>query len=109
MSDEKKRVVKKVRKKRRRTPFTLFLCLGLIAFSIWLFKGVIDEINTMAYLKNNLDDAKSKLKEVQEENDFLISQKEKLKDPNYVKSYARGNYMLTKEGEEIFYLPTKDK
>ena len=30
----------------------------------------------------------------------------KLEDPEYVKSYARGEYMLSKEGEQIFYLPS---
>ena len=39
------------------------------------------------------------------ENERLVSEKEKLMDPDYVQSYARGNYMLTKDGEQIFYLP----
>ncbi|MBR0213930.1 MAG: septum formation initiator family protein, partial [Solobacterium sp.] len=32
----------------------------------------------------------------------------KLEDPDYIQSYARGNYMLSKDGEQIFYLPEKE-
>ena len=43
-----------------------------------------------------------------EENEKLTSQKEKLQDPDYVESYARSNYNLSKQGEQIFYLPQDD-
>ena len=42
---------------------------------------------------------------MQDENTYLTNEKTKLQDPDYVQSYARGNYMLTKDGEQIFYLP----
>ena len=29
-------------------------------------------------------------------------------DPDYVESYARANYNLSKQGEQIFYLPQND-
>ena len=29
----------------------------------------------------------------------------KLQDPEYVETYARGKYQLSKDGEQIFYLP----
>ena len=63
-------------------------------------------MNTME-LKNQLEDVKLRLETIQAENEQLTSQQEKLQDPNYVQSYARGNYMLSKEGEQIFYLPSE--
>ena len=51
----------------------------------------------------------AKLQEVKDENTYLTQQKEKLQDPDYVESYARGNYQLSKDGEQIFYLPEKNK
>ena len=36
-----------------------------------------------------------------------IDLKAQLKDPDYIQSYARSNYMLSKDGEQIFYLPEK--
>ena len=35
----------------------------------------------------------------------LVKEKEKLTNPDYVESYARSNYMMSKDGEQIFYLP----
>ena len=48
------------------------------------------------------------IEEVKQESAYLTSEKEKLTDPDYVQSYARGTYMLSKDGEQIFYLPEKD-
>ena len=63
----------------------------------------------MIELKSDLADVQEQLQQVQDENTYLTSQRDKLQDPDYVQSYARGNYMLTKEGENIYYLPGKDK
>lgn len=35
----------------------------------------------------------------------LSAQKEKLKDPEYVKRYARGKFLVIKKGEQVFKLP----
>jgi lysyl-tRNA synthetase class 2 len=47
--------------------------------------------------------------ETTEEAKKLADEKEKLLDPDYVENYARGNHMLSKQGEQIFYLPSDDK
>ncbi|MBR5003921.1 MAG: septum formation initiator family protein [Erysipelotrichaceae bacterium] len=69
--------------------------------------GVAREVMNTMELKNQLEDVKLRLETIQAENEQLTSQQEKLQDPNYVQSYARGNYMLSKEGEQIFYLPSE--
>ena len=63
---------------------------------------------TTVELKNQLAIVEQELAVIKEENSQLSSQREKLEDPDYVQSYARGNYMLSKEGEQIFYLPGSD-
>ena len=40
------------------------------------------------------------------ENASLTSTKEKLEDPDYVQTYARGEYMFSKDDEKVFYLPS---
>lgn len=107
----RKKVVRKIKKPRKKKlrPVVKLLCFGVIAFSCWLIYGVIDEIGTTFTLKQQLAETKVKLEEVKDENQYLLDQKNKLSDPNYVQSYARGNYMLTKDGEKIYYLPSKDK
>ena len=97
---------KKTRKKRRRlTPITKLLCLIMIGVSCFLLYKVAMEVKTTLTLRKQLSEAKEKLQEVQDENTYLNNEKEKLQNPDYVANYARGNYMLSKDGEQIFYLP----
>ena len=87
------------------TPFLKFMCFILIAFSIGLLYEVAKEVYTTIELKKELAVSQQKYQEVQDESSYLSSEKDKLQDPDYVQSYARGNYMLSKDGEQIFYLP----
>ncbi len=77
--------------------------------SIFLLYGVGKEINSMLKLKKQKQLVEVEVKKLEEENVSLISQKNKLEDPNYVQTYARGNYMFTKEGEQVFYLPSTNQ
>ncbi|MCR4950409.1 MAG: septum formation initiator family protein [Solobacterium sp.] len=100
---------KKTKKKRRRlTPITKLICLIMIGVSCFLLYKVGQEVRTTLVLRKQLAEAKEKLQEVQDENTYLNNEKEKLQNPDYVANYARGNYMLSKDGEQIFYLPEND-
>jgi cell division protein DivIC len=81
------------------------ICFVLIGVSIYLLYSVGRELMTTVELRRQLAEVQEKLEVVQLENEKLNKEKEKLKDPDYVQSYARGNYMLSKDGEQIFYLP----
>lgn len=94
------------KRKTKRLKSTLKLIL-IVAMAGMLFQ-VIQQIRTNLTLKSQLADAKKKLQEVKDQNSQLNSEKEKLQDPDYIQSYARSNYMLSKDGEQIFYLPKKD-
>ena len=94
-------MAKKVKKAHLR-PLTKLFLLGVILF---LLVQVIGQARTYFSLKSQLADAKEKLQKVKDENNQLNSEKEKLQDPDYVASYARGNYLLSKNDEQIFYLP----
>ncbi len=98
----KKKVVKK--KKKNHTA-KLLLCvffLGCSAFFVW---NILKEGVTTYTLQVDINEAKAQLEALQKENGFLVDEKEKLEDENYVKNHARGEYMITKEGEKIFHLP----
>lgn len=73
-----------------------------------LIYGVVSELMTTFELKKQLSNVEKELAVIKEENSQLTSQREKLEDPGYVQNYARGNYMLSKEGEQIFYLPSSE-
>ena len=105
MTDVKK---KKKKNKRKLTPISKLLCLiviGISSYGLWI--GV-NEILIYQNLKEELKEANTRYQEVKDENSYYTSEKEKLQDPDYIQSYARGNYMLSKDGEQIFYLPEKD-
>ncbi len=96
----------KPKKKRRVLSALVSLCL-LVGASFFLYQAFQEIVNTYNLTKE-LQTAKSILDDISNENKYLNEQKAKLLDPEYVKSYARGTYMLSKEGEQIFYLPSKD-
>ena len=92
-------------KKKPKRYISIILGTGLATFSIILLFNVYKEISITIQLKKELSEAMVELEKVNEENSLLTSQKDRLDDPNFVQSYARGNHMLSKEGEKIFYLP----
>lgn len=77
---------------------TLFVCLGI-------GKNVIE----MVELQNQQKAVAEELNRLQEENESLLQTKTKLEDPNYVTTYARGEYMFSKGDEKLFRLPSSEK
>ena len=94
----------KKRKKKLNSKFVALIALGL-AMAMLLAVG--REIMTTLQLRKQMAEAKEKLAQMQEENELLVEEKTKLQDPDYVESYARSNYMFSKDGEQIFFLPDK--
>ena len=70
---------------------------------------VLEEVQNTFRLSQSLKEVQAKLLILEQENALLEEQKLKLLDPEYVKSYARANYMLTKDGEQIYFLPQEDE
>lgn len=101
--------IKKAKPRRKRSMFSKFVSLVVIGFSLFLLYGVGKEVLTTMELKQQITAVQEQLKTLEEENKYLTLQRDKLEDPAYVQSYARGSFMLSKEGEQIFYLPSDDK
>ncbi len=96
------------KKKKKLTPIIKLFLVLMAGASIYFLYSVGQELMTTFQLRRQLAEVQEKLQEVQDESTYLNKQKEKLQDPDYVQSYARGNYMLSKTGEQIFYLPEND-
>ena len=92
-------------KKRRLAFGKILLSIGFISASFFLLQPVVQEVVRTFELRDQLKLVEAELQALEAENLRLEEQKLKLLDPDYVKSYARANYMLTKEGEQIYYLP----
>ena len=80
----------------------------LIVMAIVILSGVLKKIYTMFSLQQQARIVEAELEALRDENASLTSTKEKLEDPEYVQSYARGEYMFSKGDEKVFYLPSGD-
>lgn len=96
---------KKKSAKKKMTPFLKLLCFVLIGVSAFLLYRVAAEVYTTITLRHQLAEVEAKYQEVLDENEYLTRERAKLEDPDYVASYARGTYLLSKDDEQIFYLP----
>ena len=99
---------KNKKKKRKMTPFLKLIRYVVIGFSCFLLFQVGREVYTTLTLRQQLEEVQERYQEVLDENVYLTTERAKLEDPDYIQSYARGNYMLSKDGEQIFYLPEKE-
>ncbi len=89
-------------------PLAKLILILLVASAVGLVYKLGVEFHRNSTLKKQLAEAQVRLQQVKDENAYLTSEKEKLEDPNYVASFARSNYLLSKADEQIFYLPEKE-
>lgn len=92
-------------KKKIRQPIISVLIIGVLFVAIYLLYQVSTEIIATVQLRSRLNQVKEQLTLIEKETEYLVEQKDKLLDPEYVKNYARAGFMLSKEGEQIFFLP----
>lgn len=91
----------KTRKFKKSIIFTT-LSLGVIVFVMYAFSTYFLEIYDIYIEKQNLT---KKLANLENEEERLESEVQKLKDPEYVARYAREKYSYSKDGEYIIKLP----
>lgn len=84
------------------------ISIVLIVAAIAIFSGVLRNLYKMFSLQQQAKVVEAELEALKDENASLISTKEKLEDPDYVQTYARGEYMFSKGDEKVFYLPSDD-
>ena len=99
------KTVKKKRKLNKALGGKVF-SIVLIVIAIGIFINVGKQVYNVYSLKVQAEVAQEELTKLQDENATLTSTKEKLEDPDYVATYARGEYMFSKGDEKVFYLPS---
>ena len=97
--------LKKKKKSPLATVFTVVLSLLMLAGTGYFLWQISREVETTFTLLTDINDAKKELADLKAEQEHLLQQKEQLLDENYVKIWARGEYLITQEGEEIYKLP----
>ncbi len=92
-------------KKKKNSLVSKLVSIVLIVLAIFVLSGVLKKIYTMFSLQQQAKVVEQELEALRDENASLIATKEKLEDPDYIQTYARGEYMFSKGDEKVFYLP----
>lgn len=95
------------KKKKKNTTVKKLVSIVLIVFAIVILVDVFERVYTMFALQKQAEIVEQQLQAIKDENASLVSTKEKLEDPDYVQTYARGEYMFSKGDEKVFYLPSE--
>ena len=106
MAKKKDTSVKAINQRKRKKILTKIVSIFIIIVAIMIFGQVGKKLYTMLSLQKQAETVEQELKALEDENASLISTRDKLEDPNYVQTYARGEYMFSKGDEKVFYLPS---
>ena len=99
------------RKKFSRTSkrrWVFFGTLSLIVIGYAVFSFVYYSVNLLKAKNENIN-LENKLKSLQNDEENLKIEIQKLKDPEYIARYARENYSYSKDGEYIIKLDSSNK
>lgn len=94
------------RTSKRRLAF--FGTLSLIVIGYAVFSFVYYGVNLLKAKNENIN-LENKLKSLQNDEENLKIEIQKLKDPEYIARYARENYSYSKDGEYIIKLDSSNK
>lgn len=103
-----KKVVKAKTKKRKKHPLRTFFSLFAIFISCFLIYMAGEDLYTTFRLKQEITSNEELIGNLEEQKNSLSQEKTNLEDPDYVKRYARGKFMVSKPGEQVFKLPSKN-
>ena len=93
------------RTSKRRLAF--FGTLSLIVIGYAVFSFVYYSVNLLKAKNENIN-LENKLKSLQNDEENLKIEIQKLKDPEYIARYARENYSYSKDGEYIIKLDSSN-
>lgn len=94
------------KKKKKNKNLSKIISIVLIFAAIVMLTDVFKRVYNMFALQKQAEIVEEQLEALRDENASLVSTKEKLEDPDYVQTYARGEYMFSKGDEKVFYLPS---
>lgn len=99
-------MAKRLRKKKKNPIRTLFT-LTLIFIASLLVYAAGAEFMMTRRLKKEISSSENLINTLQNQKDES-SDKENFENPDYVKRFARGKYLVSKPGDQVYKLPTKN-
>ena len=94
------------KKKKKNSIVSKLISIVLIVAAIAILSNVLKKVVDLFALQQQAKIVEAELQALKDENASLTSTKEKLEDPEYIQTYARGEYMFSKGDEKVFYLPS---
>ncbi len=85
-----------------------FVYIAMLVMSGFLIMGGLQQLSMTHELKSSIVQKEKEKKELSSKKKELEKTKQNLTNPDYVEYIARGKYLVTKEGEQVFKFPSKD-
>ena len=85
-----------------------FVYIAMLVMSGFLIMGGLQQLSMTHELKSSIVQKEKENKELSSKKKELEKAKQNLTNPDYVEYIARGKYLVTKEGEQVFKFPSKD-
>lgn len=95
----------KKQRKNKRMRHRIVTLVMLVVSVFCLYKG-FSTVSTTYEIKQSIEDTKAKTKKLEKKKKELEQTKKNLSDPDYIEYIARGKYLVTKEGEQVFKFPS---
>ena len=86
----------------------VMLCLIFAGLSAGMLYSSAQELQTMLQLKESIANDQNDIADLKQQESDLSEEKTKLEDPEYLKYMVRGKYLVSKDGEQVFKLPSSD-
>ncbi len=95
-------------KGRRKKVQHFFGYIIMLVMSGFLIMGGMRQLAMTYELKASINQKQKEKKALSSKKKELEKAKQNLTNPDYVEYIARGKYLVTKEGEQVFKFPSKD-
>ena len=91
----------KTKTRRRLRVKSIFVLMFFILLIIYLSYNLVGSINKIILINKEKKELKSRIVSLEEEEEKLQADIQKLEDPTYIARYAREKYLYSKDGELI--------
>lgn len=95
-------MAKKTKRKKKSKASRYILSFGLVLVSGLAIYSGVHELITTAEINQDIRENKEKSSELDSKKAELEKTKENLTNPDYIEYVARGKYLVTKDGEQVF-------
>ncbi len=86
----------------------IIMYIGLIGLTGYFLTSGFQQLTIMYDLKTNISTKEETKKTLTAKKKKLEKTKQNLTNPDYVEYVARGKYLVTKEGEQVFKFPSSE-